>query len=85
MTGDYPAATLAAEQALDIYRDLGHWHGQAGVLRSLGVVRLAIYPHLGVLVTTYRVENWFGIGEMMNVPLPLAMQSADHFGIEAAT
>ena len=38
MTGDYPAAAQALEQALDIYRDLGDRLGQANALRELGVV-----------------------------------------------
>ena len=39
MTGDYPAAAQALEQALGIYRDLGDRLGQAGALSYLGVVR----------------------------------------------
>ena len=39
LTGDYPAAAQALEQALDIYRDLGNRLGQANVLRELGIVR----------------------------------------------
>ena len=38
LTGDYPAAAQALEQALGIYRDLGDRLGQAGALRNLGVV-----------------------------------------------
>ena len=39
LTGDYPAAAQALEQALDIYRDLGDRLGQANALRELGIVR----------------------------------------------
>ena len=41
LTGDYPAAAQALEQALGIYRDLGDRLGQANALSDLGVVRLA--------------------------------------------
>ena len=46
LTGDYPAAAQALEQALDIYRDLGDRLGQAGALNDLGFVRWATgeYP-----------------------------------------
>ena len=36
LTGDYPAAAQALEQALDIYRDLGDRLGQANALRTWG-------------------------------------------------
>ena len=39
LTGDYPAAAQALEQALGIYRDLGDRLGQANALTDLGVVR----------------------------------------------
>jgi tetratricopeptide (TPR) repeat protein len=39
MTGDYPAADQALEQALGVYRDLGDRLGQANALNNLGVVR----------------------------------------------
>ena len=39
LTGDYPAAAQALEQALGIYRDLGDRLGQANALSDLGVVR----------------------------------------------
>jgi len=39
LTGDYPAAAQALEQALGIYRDLGDLHGQANALNYLGIVR----------------------------------------------
>jgi tetratricopeptide (TPR) repeat protein len=46
LTGDYPAAAQALEQALDIYRDLGQRLGQANALNYLGIVRCLIgdYP-----------------------------------------
>ena len=39
LTGDYPAAAQALEQALGIYRDLGDRLGQANALNYLGAVR----------------------------------------------
>ena len=36
LTGDYPAAAQALEQALGIYRDLGDRLGQANALSDLG-------------------------------------------------
>ncbi len=39
LTGDYPAAAQALEQALGIYRDLDDRLGQAGALHELGAVR----------------------------------------------
>jgi tetratricopeptide (TPR) repeat protein/transcriptional regulator with XRE-family HTH domain len=46
LTGDYPAATQALEQALGLYRDLGDRLGQANALHDLGFVRRATgdYP-----------------------------------------
>ena len=38
LTGDYPAAASALEQALSIYRDLGNPLGQANALTNLGAV-----------------------------------------------
>jgi tetratricopeptide (TPR) repeat protein len=40
LTGDFPAAAQALEQALSIYRDLGNRRGQANALGCLGDVRL---------------------------------------------
>ncbi len=39
LTGDYPAAAEALEQALGIYRDLGDRVGQANALNDLGAMR----------------------------------------------
>jgi tetratricopeptide (TPR) repeat protein len=39
LTGDFPAAAQALEQALGIYRDLGDRLGQANALRELGGLR----------------------------------------------
>ena len=39
LTGDYPAAAQALEQALGIYRDLGDRLGQANALRELGALQ----------------------------------------------
>jgi tetratricopeptide (TPR) repeat protein/transcriptional regulator with XRE-family HTH domain len=39
LTGDYPAAAQALEQALSIYRDLGDRLGEANVISDLGIVR----------------------------------------------
>jgi tetratricopeptide (TPR) repeat protein len=46
LTGDYPAAAQALEQALSIYRDIGDRRGQASALLYLGQVQLATgdYP-----------------------------------------
>ena len=46
LTGDYPAAAQALEQALGIYRDLGDRLGQANALSDLGIVQVATgdYP-----------------------------------------
>ncbi len=46
LTGDYPAAAQALEQAMGIYRDLGDRRGQANALRYLGAMRLSTgdYP-----------------------------------------
>ena len=40
LTGDYPGAAQALEQALGIYRDLGDQLGQANALHGVGVTRL---------------------------------------------
>jgi tetratricopeptide (TPR) repeat protein/DNA-binding XRE family transcriptional regulator len=45
MTGDYPAAAHALEQALDIYRDLADRLGQANALNDLGAVRRVTADH----------------------------------------
>ena len=39
LTGDYPVAAQAFEQALGIYRDIGERRGEANVLNNLGTVR----------------------------------------------
>ncbi len=39
LTGDYPGAAQALEEALDLCRDLGDRPGQAGALSDLGLVR----------------------------------------------
>ena len=46
LTGDYPAAAQALEQALGIYRDLGDRLGQANALSNLGAARRSMgdYP-----------------------------------------
>jgi tetratricopeptide (TPR) repeat protein/transcriptional regulator with XRE-family HTH domain len=46
VTGEYPAAAQAQEQALGIYRDLGDRLGQANALTDLGIVQVATgeYP-----------------------------------------
>jgi tetratricopeptide (TPR) repeat protein len=36
LTGDYPAATASLTQALELFRDLGDRHGQAGASINLG-------------------------------------------------
>ena len=39
LTGDYPGAARALEEALGIYRDLGDRLGEANALTELGIVR----------------------------------------------
>ena len=39
LTGDYPGAAQAQQEALDIYRDLGDRQGQANALDHLGTLR----------------------------------------------
>jgi hypothetical protein len=36
LTGDNPAAAASHHQALQLYRDVGSWHGQAETLNNLG-------------------------------------------------
>ena len=38
LTGDYPAAAQAQEQALDIYRDIGNRNGEAEALNDKGTL-----------------------------------------------
>jgi tetratricopeptide (TPR) repeat protein len=40
LTGDHPAATASLTQALELFRDLGDRHGQAGALINLGELLL---------------------------------------------
>jgi tetratricopeptide (TPR) repeat protein/transcriptional regulator with XRE-family HTH domain len=76
LTGDYPAATQALDQALGIYRELGDRLGQANVLNYLGIVRcltgdypaatqaqeqaLAMYRELGERLGQANVLNELG-------------------------
>ena len=39
LTGDYPGAAAARQEALGIFRDLGDRRGEADALNRLGVVR----------------------------------------------
>ena len=39
LTGDYPAAAASHQQALALFRDLGHQRGQADALSYLGIVQ----------------------------------------------
>lgn len=38
LTGDYPAAAASQQQALQLYRDLGHRKGEAAALSELGIL-----------------------------------------------
>jgi tetratricopeptide (TPR) repeat protein len=38
-TGDYPAAVTCHQQALELFRDLGHRHGQTDALNELGIIQ----------------------------------------------
>ena len=40
LTGDFPAAAASHQQALALYRDLGHRVGQALAINSLGTVQM---------------------------------------------
>jgi tetratricopeptide (TPR) repeat protein len=58
LTGDYPGAAQAAEEALGIYRDLGNWLGQANALTGLGIVRRLTDDYPGA---TQALEEALGI------------------------
>ena len=51
LTGDYPAAAQAEEQALGIYRDLGDRLGQANALSNLGAARRSMGDYLAAART----------------------------------
>ncbi|MCU0879096.1 MAG: hypothetical protein MUF06_15030 [Pirellulaceae bacterium] len=46
--------------------------------------RRVLHPQFRIVVLTYRIENRFGVRQMMNIAGPAAMQPANHFGVEAA-
>ena len=39
LTGNYPAAAASHQQALELFRDARHRHGQAAALTALGTVQ----------------------------------------------
>jgi DNA-binding SARP family transcriptional activator len=47
LTGDFPAATAALDEALGIFADLGDRRGRAGALRDLAVVRYSTSDNPG--------------------------------------
>ena len=93
MTGDYPAAAQALEQALGIYRDLGDRLGQARALSDLGVVRrmtgdypaaaqaqkqaLGIYRDLGDRLGQARTLNYLGGVRLVTDDYPAAAQALE--------
>jgi tetratricopeptide (TPR) repeat protein len=87
LTGDYPGATRALEEALGIYRDLGDRLGQAGALKDFGVVRYLTgdYPGgagaLEEALGIYRdLGDQLGQANALNYLGALRMHSGDHPG-----
>ena len=90
LTGDYPAAAQALEQALNIYRELGDRLGHADALNDLGIVRLAtgdypaavqvleqalgIYRDLGDRLGQARALLFLGAGRRLTGDYPAAVQ-----------
>jgi tetratricopeptide (TPR) repeat protein len=90
LTGDYPAAAQALEQALGIYRDLGDRLGQANALRELGALQeltgdypaaaqvleqaLGIYRDLGDRLGQANALNDLGDVRRMTGDYPAAAQ-----------
>src|SRR5450756_278719 len=73
MTGDYTAAAASHEQALDLYRSLGHANGEATALSGLGLVQWAgadyrqASTNLGeALELSRRVGNKIGEANALN-------------------
>ena len=66
LTGDYPAAAASHQQALDLYRDLGHLRGQAEALNSLG----ELHPgHRTAQQARERHDRALAIARDIGVPL----------------
>jgi tetratricopeptide (TPR) repeat protein/transcriptional regulator with XRE-family HTH domain len=93
LTGDYPAAAQALEQALALYRELGDRLGQANVLNYLGIVRcltgdypaaaqaqeqaLALYRELGDRRGQANTLNELGALWYVTGDYPAAAQALD--------
>ena len=93
LTGDYPGAAQAQEQALSIYRDLGDRLGEANALRDLGDVRrmtsdypaaaqvleqaLGIYRDLGDRLGQARALHKLGDVRRMTSDYPAAAQAQE--------
>jgi tetratricopeptide (TPR) repeat protein len=80
LTGDYPAAAQALEQALDIYRDLGDRLGQANALRHLGDVRQATgdYP-AAVQDLEHALAIYWDLGDRLGQATALSYLGAVRF------
>ena len=93
LTGDYPAAAQALEQALGIYRDLGDRLGQANALHDLGAVRrltgdypaaaqaleqaLGIYRDLGDRLGQANALSDLGVVRQLTGDYPAAAQALE--------
>jgi tetratricopeptide (TPR) repeat protein/transcriptional regulator with XRE-family HTH domain len=93
LTGDYPAAAQAHEQALSIYRDVGNRLGQANALHNTGAVRrlmgdypaaaealdraLGIYRDLGDRLGQANALHFLGITLQRTGDYPAAAQALD--------
>ena len=93
LTGDYPGAAQALEEALGIYRDLGDRLGQANALNDLGAVRrltgdypgaaealkeaLGIYRDLGDLLGQANALNHLGSVRRLTGDYPGAAQALE--------
>ncbi len=93
LTGDYPAAAQALEQALGIYRDLGDRLGQANALNDLGKVRraagdypaaaqaleqaLGIYRDLGARLGQANALRYLGVVRRAAGDYPAAAQALE--------
>jgi tetratricopeptide (TPR) repeat protein/transcriptional regulator with XRE-family HTH domain len=93
LTGDYPAAARALEQALGIYRDLGDRLGQANALTDLGEIRrlrgdypaaaqplehaLGIYRDLGDRLGQANALRYLGAARHATDDYPAAAQALE--------
>ena len=93
LTGDFPAAAQAQEQALGIYRDLGDRLGQANALNDLGAVRrgtgeypaaaqaqeqaLGIYRDLGDRLGQANTLSDLGVVRLITDDFPAAIRALE--------